>query len=115
MSVELSVVVPCFNEEFNVDELCRRVLGVFEVGALPGELILVDDGSADGTRAAIEALQRRFPEQVLGCFHAQNAGIAAAWRTGTAAARGRLVSIIDADLQYQPEDLLRMRRELLEH
>jgi phenylacetate-CoA ligase len=115
MSPELSVVVPCFNEEFNVDELARRVLGVFEVGGFPGELILVDDGSSDGTRAAIEALAARFPDQVVGQFHAKNAGIAAAWRTGTAAARGRLVAIIDADLQYQPEDLLRMRRELLEH
>jgi phenylacetate-CoA ligase len=115
MSLELSVVVPCFNEEFNVDELARRVLGVFERGGFPGELILVDDGSADGTRAAIEALAERFPDQIVGQFHTQNAGIASAWRTGAAAARGRLVSVIDADLQYQPEDLLRMRRELLEH
>jgi phenylacetate-CoA ligase len=115
MSLELSVVVPCFDEEFNVDELARRVLGVFEVGGFTGELILVDDGSADGTRAAIEALAARFPAQVVGQFHQQNAGIAAAWRTGTAAARGRLVAVIDADLQYQPEDLLRMRRELIEH
>jgi phenylacetate-CoA ligase len=115
MALELSVVVPCLNEEFNVDELARRVLGVFDVGGFSGELILVDDGSADGTRAAIEALATRFPGLVVGRFHAQNAGIAAAWRTGTAAARGRLVSIIDADLQYQPEDLLRMRRELIEH
>jgi phenylacetate-CoA ligase len=95
MQPELSVVVPCFNEEFNVDELSRRVLGVFEVGGFPGELVLVDDGSADGTRAAIEALAAKFPGQVVGQFHAKNAGIAAAWRTGTAAARGRLVAIID--------------------
>jgi phenylacetate-CoA ligase len=115
MTPELSVVVPCFNEEFNVDELARRVLQVFEVGGFVGELVLVDDGSADGTRGAIEALALRFPDQVVGQFHPQNAGIAAAWRTGTAAARGRLVAIIDADLQYQPEDLLRMRRELIEH
>src|SRR4051812_28953618 len=115
MKPELSVVVPCFNEEFNVEELSRRVLGVFEVGGFPGELVLVDDGSSDGTKTAIEALVARFPDQVVGQYHAQNAGIAAAWRTGTAAARGRLVAIIDADLQYQPEDLLRMRRELIEH
>lgn len=115
MSVELSVVVPCFNEEFNVEELTRRVLGVFETGAFTGELILVDDGSSDGTKAAIEGLERRYPDLVVGRYHPQNAGIAAAWRTGTAGARGRLVAIIDADLQYQPEDLLRLRRELIEH
>jgi phenylacetate-CoA ligase len=115
MSIELSVVVPCFNEEFNVEELARRVLGVFEVGGFAGELILVDDASSDGTKAAIETLAAKHPGVIVGQFHAKNAGIAAGWRTGTAAARGRLVAIIDADLQYQPEDLLRMRRELVEH
>jgi phenylacetate-CoA ligase len=115
MQPELSVVVPCLNEVFNVDELTRRVLAVFETGGFPGELILVDDGSSDGTKAAIEALETAYPGQVVGRFHAQNAGIAQAWRTGVGAARGRLVAIIDADLQYQPEDILRLRRELLEH
>jgi phenylacetate-CoA ligase len=115
MQPELSVVVPCFNEVFNVDELTRRVLAVFEAGGFSGELILVDDGSSDGTRGAIEALETAHPGLVVGRFHAQNAGIAQAWRTGVGAARGRLVAIIDADLQYQPEDLLRLRRELLEH
>jgi len=113
--MELSVVVPCFNEEFNVAELTRRVLNVFAVGGFTGELILVDDGSSDGTRAAIEALAARFPGEVVAKVHPQNQGIVAAWRSGTAAARGRLVAIIDADLQYQPEDILRLRRELIDH
>jgi phenylacetate-CoA ligase len=115
MSLELSVVVPCFNEVFNVEELTRRVLAVFEAGGFPGELILVDDGSSDGTREAIEALELGYPGRVVGRFHTKNAGIAHAWRTGVGAARGRLVAIIDADLQYQPEDILRLRRELIEH
>jgi phenylacetate-coenzyme A ligase PaaK-like adenylate-forming protein/glycosyltransferase involved in cell wall biosynthesis len=113
--MELSVVVPCFNEEFNVAELTRRVLNVFAVGGFAGELVLVDDGSSDGTRKAIEDLAARFPGEVVAKVHPQNQGIVAAWRTGTAAARGRLVAIIDADLQYQPEDLLRLRRELIDH
>jgi phenylacetate-CoA ligase len=115
MTLELSVVVPCFNEVFNVEELTRRVLAVFAEGGFAGELVLVDDGSADGTRAAIEGLELAHPGQVVGRFHPQNAGIAQAWRTGVAAARARLVAIIDADLQYQPEDILRLRRELIEH
>jgi phenylacetate-CoA ligase len=113
--MELSVVVPCFNEEFNVTELARRVLNVFAVGGFAGELVLVDDGSSDGTRAAIEGLAARYPGEVIAKVHPQNQGIVAAWRTGTAAARGRLVAIIDADLQYQPEDILRLRRELIDH
>ena len=112
--MELSVIVPCFNEEFNVDELARRVAGVFEVGGFAAS-------SSSSTTAAPTARAPRSrrcrPRQpiVVGQRHAKNAGIAAAWRTGTAAARGRLVAIIDADLQYQPEDILRMRRELIEH
>jgi phenylacetate-CoA ligase len=113
--VELSVIVPCLNEELNIPELCERILGVFAAGALRGELIIVDDGSTDGTGAVIRGLAEAHPDVVIGCFHPQNRGIAGAWRTGAAVARGKLVATIDADLQYQPEDLLRLRRELYEH
>lgn len=113
--LELSVIAPCFNEEYNVAELARRVLSVFERGHLAGELILVDDGSSDGTRAAIEALALEHPSRVVGCYHSTNRGISQGWKTGVAAARAPVVTIIDADLQYQPEDLLRLYRELHDH
>jgi phenylacetate-CoA ligase len=120
---DLSVIAPCFNEELNVPEFARRVLATFEAGNLDGELLLVDDGSVDGTRAKIEALAREHPlvpgaarqRVVVGCYHAKNRGIAQAWKTGTAAARAPFVAVIDSDLQYQPQQLLRLRRELLEH
>ncbi len=111
---ELSVIAPCFDEEANVPELVRRVLATFDRGGVAGELVLVDDGSCDGTREAIDRAVRLHGPRVVGAFHATNLGIAAAWKTGTDAARGDLVAIIDADLQYQPEDLLRLRRVLLE-
>jgi phenylacetate-CoA ligase len=114
-SIELSVIVPCLNEELNIPELCERILGVFAKGAFRGELVIVDDGSTDGTAAVIRGLAAAHPDVVVGGSHPQNRGIAAAWRTGAAVARGKLVAIIDADLQYQPEDLLRLRRELYEH
>ncbi|HWE27368.1 MAG TPA: glycosyltransferase [Polyangia bacterium] len=109
--MELSVIVPCLNEEANVPELVSRLGDVFKVGGIDGELILVDDGSSDGTWAAIESSTRENPF-VVGRRHAENRGIAAGWKTGVAAARGRLVCILDADLQYQPEDILRLRREM---
>lgn len=112
---ELTVIAPCFNEELNLGEFTRRVLGVFDRGRLAGELVLVDDGSSDNTRGVIEQLVRDHPEVVVGRYHERNRGIAAAWRTGVDAARGVLVAIIDSDLQYQPEDLLRLRRALEEY
>jgi phenylacetate-CoA ligase len=113
--VELSVIVPCFNEELNIPELTDRVLRTFEVGGLRGEIVLVDDGSRDGTAKVIREQMARSPEQVRGAFHVTNLGIAEGWKSGLNASRGKLVATIDADLQYQPEDLLRLRRELYEH
>jgi len=109
--MELSVIVPCLNEEANVPELVSRVGDVLRVSGIDGELILVDDGSTDGTWAAIEEHAHSHPF-VVGRRHGQNRGIAAGWKTGVAAARGRLVCILDADLQYQPEDILRLKREM---
>lgn len=113
--VELSVVVPCLNEALNLRELSARLLQVFEVGGFVGEVVLVDDGSKDDTAGVIRELMAAHPGRVVGCFHPENRGIAAGWRTGVGAARGKLVATIDADLQYQPEDLLRLRRALYEH
>jgi phenylacetate-CoA ligase len=108
--MDLSVLVPCLNEEANVPELVTRVGEVFRVGGIDGELVLVDDGSTDGTWAAIEQAMAQHPH-VVGRRHAQNRGIAAGWKTAVTTARGKLVAILDADLQYQPEDLLRLYRE----
>ncbi len=111
--VELSVIVPCFNEALNLAELTRRTLTTFERGELTGELVLVDDGSRDETAEVIRALAAAHPE-VVGVYHAKNAGIAEAWRSGLADSTGRCAAIMDADLQYQPEDLLRLHRTLIE-
>jgi phenylacetate-coenzyme A ligase PaaK-like adenylate-forming protein/glycosyltransferase involved in cell wall biosynthesis len=109
--MELSVIVPCLNEEANLPELCERVAEVFRVGGFPAELVLVDDGSTDRTWEVIASLQEKHPF-IEARRHPENRGIAAGWRTGVAAATGRLACVLDADLQYQPEDILRLRREL---
>jgi len=112
-SLDLSVVVPCFNEELNLPELSQRVLRMFDAGGLRGELVLVDDGSSDKT-AQVIGEQSRLDSRVVGVFHRVNRGMAGAWRTGVQAARGAHVAIIDADLQYQPEDVPRLYRTLLD-
>ena len=109
--MELSVVVPCLNEEANLPELCSRMAEVFRIGGFPAELVIVDDGSTDGTARVLAAEMERYPF-IVARRHSENRGITASWRTGVAAAKGRLVCVLDADLQYQPEDILRLRREL---
>jgi phenylacetate-CoA ligase len=105
---DLSVIVPCYNEEANLAELVARFLAIFDLFRVHVEIVLVDDCSKDGTRAVIEALAKRHPEIVVPVFHTENRGISGGWRSGLATARAPLVAITDADLQYAPEDLPRL-------
>jgi phenylacetate-CoA ligase len=107
--MDLSVIVPCLNEEENVEELVERLARVFENRRLRdrggAELIIIDDGSTDSTWSEVLRLSSGHGF-VVPVRHPQNLGLAAAWRTGVDVARGRLVCVIDADLQYRPEDIL---------
>jgi phenylacetate-CoA ligase len=112
---EVSVIAPALNEELNIPELTRRVLQTFAIGGFKGELILIDDGSTDGTARVIRELMKEHPGAVVGQFHGRNRGIAQSWRTGVQAARGTYACVIDSDLQYQPEDIIRLRRALIDY
>jgi phenylacetate-CoA ligase len=111
MSVELSVLVPCFNEEGNLPELVERTERVFDRHGIEGEIVLVDDGSVDGTGAQIDHLAANDP-RVVGAHHPENRGMTAAWRTALDHSRGAHVLTIDADLQYQPEAIAQLWREM---
>jgi dolichol-phosphate mannosyltransferase len=99
----LSVVVPVLNEEANVGPL------IAEIRAALGdecafEMVFVDDGSTDGTAAALAELQTSVPElRVL--THSRRAGQSPGLRSGIAAARGRLVATLDGDGQNDPADI----------
>ena len=111
MAPELSVLVPCFNEEGNLPELVERTERVFDRRGIAGEIVLVDDGSQDGTGAEIDALAATHP-RVVGIHHATNRGMAAAWKSALDRSRGRYVLTLDADLQYQPEAMAQLYREM---
>ena len=95
----LSVIVPVYNERVTVAEVIRRIRAVdVPVGV---EVIVVDDGSSDGTDKVLSALG---DSTVRILTHKVNQGKGAAIRTGLGAARGDLVLVQDADLEYDPED-----------
>ncbi len=95
----LSVIVPVFNERATVAEVIRRIRSVDL--PLEREVVVVDDGSSDGTDKVLSALG---DSTVRVLSHHSNAGKGAAIRTGMEAVRGDLVLIQDADLEYDPED-----------
>jgi len=107
----LSVVVPAMNEEGNIPALHRAIADVLDATATSFELILVDDGSIDGTWQAIEALAAR-DRRVIGLRHRRNFGKARGLATGFAAASGDLILTMDADLQDDPAEIPRFLAKL---
>lgn len=109
--LDLSVVVPCYNEEENLRELVgRTVRAVAAEGIGSFEIMLVDDGSTDATGTVIGELAGEYP-QVVPVRHQENRGIVAGWRSGFEMSKGRVVLTTDADLQYAPEDIPLLYRE----
>ncbi|HYI11913.1 MAG TPA: glycosyltransferase [Thermoanaerobaculia bacterium] len=111
-SIDISVVAPCYNEMENANALTERLLHLFAKRKLHGEVVLVNDGSRDETGRVIDELARKYPDSVVAVHHKKNQGIAVAWQTGVDSSSGKYVCLIDADLQYLPEEVWRLYREI---
>ena len=105
MPEHLSVVMPVYNERYLVGECVRRVLAVQSPHISRLDLIIVDDGSTDGTREILRRLAAQNPERITYIEHERNGGKGAAVCTGLTHAHGSVTVIQDADLEYNPNDL----------
>lgn len=110
MKITYSIIAPIYNERENLPELHRRVTEVMESTGEPWELILVDDGSSDGSTDILRELAKK-DKHVRSVIFARNFGHQIAITAGWDYARGDAVVIIDADLQDPPELILEMARK----
>jgi glycosyltransferase involved in cell wall biosynthesis len=106
----LSVVIPCFNEVETLEKVIHRVRAV----GLASEIIVVDDGSTDGTRDLLKRIEMEDFADLRILYHDHNQGKGAALRTGFSSATGDVVLIQDADLEYDPRDYPTLLRPLEE-
>ena len=102
--MRLSVIIPVFNEAATIGRVLKMVLDRSELN----ELVAVDDGSSDGTWEELQRIAAAHPERVRVLRHERNRGKGAALNTGFAAARGDIVLVQDADLEYDPGDYPRL-------
>ena len=111
--LDISVVVPLYNEEESLPELVAWIDRVAQDNKLSYEVIMVDDGSSDNSWAVVEQLKEQYPA-IKGIRFARNYGKSAALYCGFADAEGEVVFTMDADLQDSPDEIPEMRRMILE-
>jgi glycosyltransferase involved in cell wall biosynthesis len=98
--LKLTVIIPCYNEREFLEQVIERVRAV----DLSDEILIVDDGSTDGTRDILRRLEAEAHDDLRVIYHERNKGKGAALVTGFAAATGDVLLIQDADLEYDPRD-----------
>lgn len=107
--MKISVIIPAYNESHTIQEIVNRVCAT----DLAEEIIIVDDGSTDGTREILSKMNHSDRVRVI--YHERNQGKGAAVRTGIRGATGDLLIIQDADLEYDPREYPNLLKPILEN
>ena len=114
MTLDISVVVPLYNEKESLSELAQWIDRVCKAEGLLYEIIMVDDGSDDGSWQVVEQLKAQYGETLKAIHFMRNYGKSAALYCGFEAAQGEVVFTMDADLQDSPDEIPAMRKMILE-
>ncbi|MCG8455710.1 MAG: glycosyltransferase family 2 protein [Holophagales bacterium] len=110
----VSIVIPAYNEVATVETLLHRVADAELPAGLEREIVVVDDGSSDGTRELLRRLEAAGDPPIRLLEHGENQGKGAALRTAFAASRGDIVIIQDADLEYDPSEYPALLQPILD-
>ena len=110
--LDLSIVVPLYNEEESLPELMAWIAKVLDDRSY--EVVFVDDGSTDDSWNVVQALKEEHGDRVVGLSFARNQGKSAALHTGFRVVRGKVVSTMDADLQDSPDEVPELERRIVE-
>ena len=114
MALDVSVVVPLYNEQESLPELAQWIDRVCKAESLSYEIIMIDDGSDDKSWSVVEQLKEQYGERLKAIHFMRNYGKSAALYCGFEAAEGEVVFTMDADLQDSPDEIPEMRRMVIE-
>jgi len=104
LSMFVSIIFPAYNEAESIGEMVEKTVRVLSDQRIRGEIVVVNDGSTDETGDVADALSKKY-KNVKAVHHRRNLGKTVAIETGLKASKGDVVFLIDADLQYSPEDI----------
>ena len=105
--MKLSIIIPVFNEEKTIEKVLNKILSL-KIPRFEKEIIVVDDSSSDSTKEIIEKVYTKNKNGIKVFRHEKNLGKGAAVRTGIENAKGDYILIQDADLEYNPDDILKL-------
>ncbi|MBU4210229.1 glycosyltransferase family 2 protein [Patescibacteria group bacterium] len=111
MAKTLSIVIPCYNESKTILEILKKAQKANSLG-LKKEIIIIDDGSTDGTREILKKIRKRKELKIV--FHQKNTGKGSALKTGFKKSSGDIVLIQDADLEYDPSEYPMLLKPILD-